>query len=154
MSKTAARLAALGIVLPPPPQPIGLFTPTLLTGNLMFLSGLAPAPAGSPPITGKVGADFTAEEARDHARMVGLNLLAAMDAALGDLDRVSRIVKLLGLVNATPDFTRHPFVIDGCSALFADVFPDLGPHARTSMGTSSLPNNIPVEIEAVIEIAH
>ena len=152
MSKTAARLADLGIVLPPPPQPIGLFTPTLRTGNLMFLSGLAPAPAGAPPITGKVGADYTAEEGRDFARMVGLNLLAAMQAELGDLDRVTRIVKLLGLVNATAEFTRHPFVIDGCSALFAEVFPHLGPHARTSMGAGSLPNNIPVEIEAVIEV--
>jgi enamine deaminase RidA (YjgF/YER057c/UK114 family) len=153
MSKTAARLAALGIVLPPPPQPIGLFTPGLRVGNLLFLSGLAPAPAGSPPITGKVGLDFSAEEAQGHARMVGLNLLAAMEAELGDLDRVRRVVKLLGLVNATPDFIRHPFVIDGCSALFAEVFPDFGPHARTSMGAGSLPNNIPVEIEAIVEVA-
>lgn len=152
MSRTAARLAAHGIELPPAPQPIGLFTPALRTGNLLFLSGLAPAPAGSPPITGKVGADLSAEEAQGYARMVGLNLLAAMLAELGDLDRVTRVVKLLGLVNATPDFTRHPFVVDGCSALFAQVFPDLGPHARTSMGAASLPNNIPVEIEAVVEV--
>ncbi|WEK03485.1 MAG: RidA family protein [Candidatus Devosia phytovorans] len=152
MSKTAARLAELGIVLPPAPQPIGLFIPAVRTGNLLFLSGLAPAAAGSPPITGKVGADFSAEEAQGHARMVGLNLLAVMLAELGDLDRVTRVVKVLGLVNAVPDFTRHPFVIDGCSSLFAEVFPDLGLHARTSMGTGSLPNNIPVEIEAVIEV--
>ena len=152
MSKTAARLAALGIVLPPAPQPIGLFIPAVRTGSLLFLSGLAPAAAGSAPITGKVGADFTAEQAQGHARMVGLNLLAVMLAELGDLDRVVRIVKVLGLINATPEFTRHPFVIDGCSLLFAEVFPDLGPHARTSMGAGSLPNNIPVEIEAVIEV--
>ena len=151
MSSTAARLATLGITLPPAPQPIGLFVPAIRTGNLLFLSGLAPAAAGSAAITGKVGADFTAEEAQAHARMVGLNLLAAMLAELGDLDRVTRIIKVLGLVNATPDFTRHPHVIDGCSSLFAEVFPGMGPHARTSMGAGSLPNNIPVEIEAVIE---
>lgn len=152
MSETAARLAALGIVLPPASQPIGLFIPSVRTGNLLFLSGLAPAAFGDAPITGKVGADFSAEQAQLHARMVGLNLLAVMLAELGDLDRVTRVVKVLGLVNATPEFTRHPFVIDGCSTLFAEVFPHFGPHARTSMGAGSLPNNIPVEIEAVIEV--
>ncbi|MGV8855967.1 MAG: RidA family protein [Devosia sp.] len=152
MSKTQARLIELGIVLPPAPKPIGLFTPSVRSGNLLFLSGLAPADADGKPITGKVGADFTAEEAQGFARIVGLNLLAVMQAELGDLDRVARIVKVLGLVNATPEFTRHPFVIDGCSGLFAQVFAGMGPHARTSMGAGSLPNNIPVEIEAVIEV--
>jgi enamine deaminase RidA (YjgF/YER057c/UK114 family) len=146
------RLASLGLALPPPPAPIGAFAPAVRAGNLLFVSGLAPLDASGKPITGKVGLDFTAEEAQGLARIVGLNLLAVMEAELGDLDRVKRIVKLFGMVNATPDFIRHPFVIDGCSQLFGAVFPDLGPHARTSMGASSLPNNIAVEIDAVIEI--
>lgn len=147
----ASRLAELGLVLPPPPKPVGRFTPAVRSGNLIFLSGLAPLDANGNPITGKVGQDFTAEEAQDFARTVGLNLLSVMQAELGSLESVTRIVKVLGLVNATPDFTRHPFVIDGCSNLFAEVFPHIGPHARTSFGAGSLPSNIPVEIEAVIE---
>lgn len=152
MSVTAARLAALGIVLPPAPPPIGRFVPSARAGDLLFLSGLAPAGPDGKPIGGKVGLDHTAEAAQGFARLVGLNLLAAMQAELGDLDRVVRIVKVLGLVNATPDFTRHPFVVDGCSNLFAEAFPDMPGHARTSMGASSLPNNIPVEIEAVVMV--
>lgn len=147
------RLAALGLALPPPPAPIGAFAPAVRTGSLLFVSGLAPLNAEGKPIAGKVGLDFTAEAAQGFARIVGLNLLAVIEAELGDLDRVRRIVKLFGMVNATPDFTRHPFVIDGCSQLFGAVFPDLGPHARTSMGASSLPNNIAVEIDAVVEVA-
>lgn len=152
MTNAASRLAELGLVLPPPPKPIGRFTPAVRSGNLIFLSGLAPLDAAGNPITGKVGQDYTAEEAQGFARIVGLNLLSVMQAELGSLDAVSRIVKVLGLVNATPDFTRHPFVIDGCSNLFAEVFPAMGPHARTSFGAGSLPNNIPVEVEAVIEV--
>lgn len=150
--KIAQRLAELGIALPAPPRPIGRFTPAVRTGNLLFLSGLAPADAEGNPIVGRVGVEFSAEEAQDFARIVGLNLLAAMQAELGDLDRVMRIVKVFGMVNAAPDFTRHPFVIDGCSMLFSEVFPELGPHARTAMGAGSLPNGIPVEIDAVVEI--
>jgi enamine deaminase RidA (YjgF/YER057c/UK114 family) len=148
-----ARLRDLGIVLPPAPKPIGRFTPAVLAGDLLFLSGLAPTDAEGKPIVGRVGLDYTAEQAQDFARLVGLSLLAVMQAELGDLDRVARIVKVFGMVNATPDFTRHPFVIDGCSELFASVFPDMGPHARTSMGAGSLPNGIPVEIDAIVEIS-
>jgi enamine deaminase RidA (YjgF/YER057c/UK114 family) len=147
----SANLASLGIVLPPPPAPVGNFTPAVRTGNLLFLSGLAPSDANGKPIVGKVGTDFTAEEAQGFARLVGLSLLAVIQAELGDLDRVTRIVKLLGMVNATADFTRHPFVIDGCSNLFSQVFPHLGRHARSSVGVASLPFGIPVEIEAVVE---
>jgi len=153
MSATASRLAALGIILPPAPPPVARFVPAVRAGNLLFLSGLAPGDQDGKPITGKVGLDYTAEEAQGFARLVGLNLLAVMQAELGDLDRVVRIVKVLGLVNATSDFIRHPFVIDGCSNLFAEVFPDMPGHARTSMGAGSLPNNIPVEIEAVVMVA-
>ncbi len=145
------RLAELGLTLPPPPAPIGAFTPAVRTGNLLFVSGLAPLDADGKPITGKVGLDHTAEAAQGFARIVGLNLLSVIEAELGDLDRVTRVIKLFGMVNATPDFTRHPFVIDGCSKLFGAVFPELGPHARTSMGAASLPNDIAVEIDAVVE---
>jgi enamine deaminase RidA (YjgF/YER057c/UK114 family) len=147
------RLRRAGIVLPPPPAPIGAFAPAVRSGALLFLSGLSPNLPGRPPVAGKVGADMTAEEARGHARSVGLNLLAVMQAELGSLDRVQRVVKIVGFVNAAPDFTRHPFVIDGCSELLGEVFPDLSPHARSAVGVGSLPNGIPVEIEAVVEIA-
>ncbi|MDB5589061.1 MAG: hypothetical protein JWP26_4031 [Devosia sp.] len=152
MSVTAARLQALGIVLPVAPAPIARFVPVVRAGDLLFLSGLAPLGPDGKPFIGKVGVDYTAEEAQQFARIVGLNLLAVMHDVLGDLDRIVRIVKVLGLVNAVPDFTRHPFVIDGCSDLFADVFPDMPGHARTSMGAGSLPNGIPVEIEAVVQV--
>lgn len=151
--RVASRIAELGLTLPPPPRPIGRFTPAVRAGGLVFLSGLAPADPEGKPITGRVGLDFSAEEAQGFARLVGLNLLAALQAELGDLDRVTAIVKVFGMVNATPDFTRHPFVIDGCSLLFAEIFPHLGPHARTAMGAASLPNGIPVEIDAVVAIA-
>ncbi len=148
----SARLAALGIVLPAPPAPVGRFTPAVRRGNLLFLSGLAPADADRQPVAGVVGRDFTTAEARDFARRVGLNLLAVIAAEGGGLDAVRRIVKLLGFVNAAPGYTAHPQVIDGCSELFDQLFGHLGPHARTSVGAGSLPNGIPVEIEAVIEI--
>lgn len=151
MDKVARRLADFGIMLPDPPLPIGRFTPAVRSGNLVFLSGLAPTDEGGNPITGVVGIDFSAEQAQDLARIVGLSLLAVMQAELGGLDRVARVVKVFGMVNAVASFTRHPFVVDGCSQLFESVFPEFGPHARTSMGASSLPNGIPVEIEAVIE---
>jgi enamine deaminase RidA (YjgF/YER057c/UK114 family) len=149
---TASRLQALGIVLPPPPVPVARFVLAAQAGDLLFLSGLAPLGPDGKAFTGKVGADFSAEEAQEFARLVGISLLSVMQAELGDLDRVGRIVKVLGLVNATPDFTRHPFVIDGCSNLFAEIFPDLPGHARTAMGVASLPFGIPVEIEAVVQV--
>ncbi|MEA3535900.1 RidA family protein [Rhizobium sp. CC-YZS058] len=147
------RLIELGLVLPPPPAPVARFLPAVEANGLLFLSGLAPLGPDGAPVIGLVGQDFTAEEAQGFARLVGLNLLSVMQATLGSLDRVQRIVKVLGLVNAVPDFTRHPFVIDGCSTLFYEVFGDQGMHARTAMGAGSLPSGIPVEIEAVVQIA-
>lgn len=147
------RLIELGLVLPPPPAPVARFLPAVEANGLLFLSGLAPLGPDGAPVIGVVGQDFTAEEAQGFARLVGLNLLSVMQATLGSLDRVQRIVKVLGLVNAVPDFTRHPFVIDGCSTLFYEVFGDQGMHARTAMGAGSLPSGIPVEIEAVAQIA-
>ncbi|MBB3594879.1 enamine deaminase RidA (YjgF/YER057c/UK114 family) [Rhizobium sp. BK529] len=146
------RLQQLGIELPPPPAPIARFLPAVEAGGLLFLSGLAPLDENGKAYAGIVGRDYSAEQAQHFARLVGINLLAVARASLGSLDRVTRVVKVFGMVNATPDFTRHPFVIDGCSNLFWDVFGDSGMHARTAMGAGSLPGRIPLEIEAVLKV--
>jgi enamine deaminase RidA (YjgF/YER057c/UK114 family) len=151
MDRIDARLKELGIVLPPVPVPVANYVPFVVTGNLLFLSGQGPRGADGF-IRGVVGADITVEEAYAHARIVGTQLLAAAKTALGGLDRVSRVVKLLGMVNAVPGFTRHPAVINGCSDLFVQVFGDAGRHARSAVGMGSLPENITVEIEAILEI--
>ncbi len=146
------RLAALGIELPPVPPPGGNYVHAVRTGNLLFLAGKGPwNPDGTMP-TGKVGRDVTVEEAYQHARSVGLVLLAVLKQELGDLDRVKRIVKVLGMVNAVPEFDRHPEVINGCSDLFVEVFGERGRHARSAVGMGSLPRNITVEIEAIVEV--
>lgn len=151
MSPTA-RLEALGLTLPPPPAPIATYVPFVIEGNLLFLSGQGPREADGTLRTGKVGADVGIERAYDDARLTGLNLLAVMRAALGGLSRVKRVVKLLGMVNAVPDFGAHPRVINGCSDLFIDVFGEEGRHARSAVGFGSLPDNITVEIEAIVAI--
>jgi enamine deaminase RidA (YjgF/YER057c/UK114 family) len=143
-----AKLQELGIVLPEVYAPGGNYVHAVRTGNLLFLAGKGPE-----RIEGKVGADLTVEQGYTAARQVGLLLLAAMRQELGSLDRVSRVVKVLGLVNATPEFRDHPRVINGCSDLLVSVFGERGRHARTSMGAGSLPNQIPVEIEAIVETA-
>ncbi|EJJ30041.1 RidA family protein [Rhizobium sp. CF142] len=148
----AGRLRELGIELPPPPAPIARFLPSVEAGRLLFLSGLAPLDENGKPYTGVVGRDYSAEQAQHFARLVGINLLSVAHASLGSLDRVARVAKVFGMVNAVPDFTCHPFVIDGCSNLFFEVFGERGMHARTAMGAGSLPGGIPVEIEAVIEV--
>ena len=119
---------------------------------MLFLSGQGPTDGEGRSHTGKVGADVSIEAAYEHARLTGINLIAVMHAALGDLGRVRRIVKLLGMVNAAPDFADHPAVINGCSDLFIDVFGDRGIHARSAVGHSSLPGQITVEIEAIVAI--
>ena len=149
----AERLARHGIALPAAaPVPIGAFCNVRETGQLAFVSGQGPVMADGTLLRGKVGADVSAETARDHARLVALNILATLRDHLGGLERVTGVIKLLGLVNAAPDFERHPFVIDGASTLLADVFGADGIHARSAFGVASLPNNITVEIEAVFEL--
>lgn len=146
------RLAELGITLPAVPEPAGNYVHAVQTGNLVFLSGKGPLnPDGTVPI-GKVGRDVTAAEAYQHARSVGLTLLAVLKEHLGDLDRVRRVVKVFGMVNAAPDFGEHPAVINGCSDLFVEVFGDRGRHARSAVGMGSLPHGITVEIEAIVEV--
>jgi enamine deaminase RidA (YjgF/YER057c/UK114 family) len=148
----SARLEALGIVLPPPPVPIANYVPYVIDGDMLYLSGQGPREADGTLRTGKVGDDVSIEQAYDDARLTGLNILAVIQSALGDFGRVRRIVKLLGMVNAVPDFGQHPKVINGCSDLLIDVFGDVGRHARSAVGFGSLPDNITVEIEAIVAI--
>lgn len=152
--KTEARLDELGIELPSPQAPAANYVPAVRTGNLLYLAGVGPAKRadGSLPI-GKVGAELTLEEGYEAARLVCLNIISRLKAELGDLDRVVRVVKLLGMVNATEDFGEHPAVINGCSDLLVEVFGERGKHARSAVGMQSLPFGIPVEIEAIVEIS-
>ena len=122
------------------------------TGNLLYLAGKGPGLPGQPMPSGKVGRDFTIEQGYEYARQTGLSLIAVMKAELGDLDKVTRIVKVLGLVNAMPEFGHQPEVINGCSDLFVEVFGERGKHARSAVGLGSLPRGIPVEIEVIVEV--
>jgi enamine deaminase RidA (YjgF/YER057c/UK114 family) len=142
----------LGIELPKVAAPVANYVPSARIGNIVFLAGTGPRnPDGSRP-QGKVGRDVTVEQANQHARNVGLQLLAAMRDAAGSLDKVVRIGRVFGMVNAAPEFADHPKVINGCSDLFVEVFGDRGRHARCAVGMASLPFNMTVEIEAVIEV--
>ncbi|MDA0225716.1 MAG: RidA family protein [Proteobacteria bacterium] len=147
------RLKALGIELGPMSSPVANYVNAVQTGNLLYLSGKGPriSASGVRP-KGKVGREFTVKQAYGHARTVGLDLLAVMRSELGSLDRVRRVVKLLGMVNAVPEFEDHPKVINGCSDLFVDVLGDRGRHARSAIGMGSLPMGIPVEIEVIVEV--
>lgn len=147
------RLAQLGLELPRVPSPIGNFVNAVRVGELLFVSGQGPVTADGGLKTGKVGRNVTVDEAYQHARLVGLNLLAVMSAEIGGLSRVKRVVKLLGMVNADDDFAEHPQVINGCSDLFAAVLQEAGIHSRSAVGMGSLPNNITVEIEAIVQVA-
>jgi enamine deaminase RidA (YjgF/YER057c/UK114 family) len=148
------RLRALGLTLPATaPSPIGAFRNLRRSGDMLYVSGQGPVTADGTLLRGKVGEDVTTETARDHARLVALNILAVLRDELGSLDAVGGVVKLLGLVNATPDYEDHPAVIDGASELFHQVFGEAGAHARSSFGVGSLPNRITVEIEAIFELA-
>jgi enamine deaminase RidA (YjgF/YER057c/UK114 family) len=146
------RLRASGLSLPTPATPVGTYVPFTLSGNMLYLSGQGPRQADGQLMTGKVGRDLDVEQAYKHARLTGLNLLSVAHGALGDLGRVAQVVKLLGMVNATPDFFDHSAVINGCSDLFADIFGAPGHHARSAVGMGSLPGNISVEIEAIFEV--
>src|SRR6516165_2715036 len=147
-----ARLRELGI-LPKVPAPVANYVPAARLGNVIFLAGTGPLKPDGKLATGKVGIDVTLDEANQHARLVGLVLLAVMRQELGSLDKVVRIGRVFGMVNAAPNFVDHPKVINGCSDLFVQVFGDRGRHARCAVGMGSLPFNITVEIEAVIEVA-
>jgi enamine deaminase RidA (YjgF/YER057c/UK114 family) len=147
-----ARLKELGIVLPNVPSPVGNYVPYRLAGNLLFLSGQGPRDDKGGSLSGKVGAEVSIEEAYRRARLIGLQLLAAMRQAVGSLDRVEAVIKVFGMVNAVPEFKDHPKVINGCSDLFVEVFGDAGRHARSAVGMGSLPNQISVEIEGIVAV--
>jgi enamine deaminase RidA (YjgF/YER057c/UK114 family) len=152
MSRCEQHLQALGLSLPAMHVPRGNFLSFTTSGNRLYLSGKG-APLRAPlegPVP-KVGREISAEEASRHARDAGLSLIAVMKDALGDLDRVRRVIKVLGMVNAVPDFTSHTEVIDGCSNLLVEVFGDRGRHARSAIGVGSLPKGFAVEIEAIVE---
>lgn len=150
MQSAEKQLQRLGILLPELPAPVGNFAPFIRQENLLFLSGQGPVGEDGVLATGKVGLDVSTEQAYEHARRVGMVLLSSMRLALGSLDRVDRIVKVFGMVNAAPDFTEHPKVINGCSDLFGEIFGENGRHARSAVGLSSLPGGITVEIEAIV----
>ena len=154
MSTPEARVAALALTLPPAPKVLGAYKPCLVVGRQAWVSGHLPLLPDGSLVRGRVGAGLDADAGKQAARQAGLAILATLRATLGDLDRVARVVKLVGLVNCTPDFEQHPHVVNGCSELFAEVWgPELGVGARSAVGAASLPAGVAVEIEAVFELA-
>lgn len=147
-----ARLQELGIELPEAATPVANYVNAVRAGNLIFLAGKGPKQADGNYITGKVGQDLTQEEGYQAARVTAINQLAVLKAELGDLSKVKRIVKVLGMVNATPEFTNQPEVVNGFSDLMVEVFGENGKHARAAVGMGSLPRNIAVEVELVVEV--
>ncbi len=152
-SKPEARIQELHLSLPSPPKPVAKYKTAVLTGNMLYVSGHGPLKADGKMIQGRVGADFTREQGKEAARVVGLAILSTVRHTLGSLDKVKRLVKTLGMVNSTADFKDHPQVINGFSELMAEVFgEDAGVGARSAVGMGSLPGNIPLEIECVFEV--
>lgn len=148
------RLESLGLELPEPPSPVANYVTNMIVDRYLYVSGHGPAPLDGAKLTGKVGEDLDSEEGYVAARQTGLSILATVRASLGSLDRVERVIKLLGMVNSTPDFLEHPQVINGCSDLFVEVFgEERGRASRSAVGLGSLPGAIATEIEAVFLIA-
>jgi len=147
-----ARLAELGITLPEPPSPVANYVNGVRTGNLIFLAGKGPKRADGTELRGKLGADLTIEQGYEGARLTAINQLAVLKEMLGDLSKVTRIVKVLGMVNSDPDFVEQPAVINGFSDLIVEVFGERGKHARAAVGMASLPRGQAVEIEMVVEV--
>lgn len=153
MSKIEDRLAELGLVLPEVAKPVAAYVPAVISGNLVFTSGQLPFVDGALPATGKVGSDVSAEVAKELARNCALNGLAAAASVIGSLDRVTRVVKVLGFVSSDLAFTGQSGVINGASELLGEVFGEAGKHARSAVGVASLPMDSPVEVELVLEFA-
>ncbi|MCY4561347.1 MAG: RidA family protein [Flavobacteriaceae bacterium] len=147
-----ARIVELGIELPEPPQPVANYVSTVQVGNLLFLSGGGPLLPDGKYITGKLGRDLTVEQGYEAARIAGLGQLSKIKAALGSLNRVKRIARIQGMVNASSDFTQHSFVTNGISDLMGEIFGERGRHVRTSVGMGSLPFNIAVEVDMIVEV--
>ncbi|MBZ0228972.1 MAG: RidA family protein [Bauldia sp.] len=148
----AARLKSLGLELPAPAKPAANYVPTVITGKLLFVSGQVPTAADGVKFVGKVGRDYSLEEGQQAARLCAINVLGAVQAALGDLERVARVVKVVGFVNADPDFTDVHKVVNGASDLITEVLGERGKHARSAIGMGTLPLGVAVEVEAIVEI--
>lgn len=150
--KIEKRLAELGITLPSPPSPAANYVPTVLSGSLLFCAGQVSAVPGGEAVKGKLGAELTLEQGQKAARICAINLLAQAKAALGDLDKIKRCVRLGGFINSTPTYAQLPLVMNGASDLMVEVFGDAGRHARTTVGVAELPSDMGVEVEAIFEI--
>lgn len=147
------RFEKLGLALPPAPKPLGVYKPFLQVGNLVYVSGHGTVKEDGTLIVGRVGKDLNMEQGKAAAQQVGLAILSTLKKNLGSFNRITRVIKVLGMVNCVPEFERHPFVINGCSELFAKVWgEDNGVGVRSAVGMGSLPDNIPVEIEAIFEL--
>ncbi|MFF4380338.1 RidA family protein [Kitasatospora sp. NPDC001547] len=152
MSKVEEKLAELGLTLPPVAAPVAAYVPALRTGDLVFTSGQLPVVGGKLPTTGKVGAEVSPEEAKELAQICALNALAAVKSAIGDLDQVEQVVKVVGFVAAAPDFIGVPAVVNGASELLGAVLGDAGKHARSAVGVAVLPLDAPVEVEILVKV--
>jgi enamine deaminase RidA (YjgF/YER057c/UK114 family) len=153
MASPETRVKELKLQLPPAPKPVAKYKPAVLAGNMLYVSGHGPGRMDGSMMSGKVGGEVSLEQAKEAARLVGLNVLSTIRATLGSLDRIKRLVKTLGMVNAVPDFKNQPLVIDGFSELMAEVFgDDAGVGSRSAVGMGSLPAGIPVEIECMFEV--
>jgi enamine deaminase RidA (YjgF/YER057c/UK114 family) len=153
MVQVEAKLSEMGLELPAPPAPVANYVRAVQAGNLVFVAGHGPAKDGSLAYRGKLGADLDVATGYEAARLVMLNCLSSLKELLGDLDRVTRVVKLLGMVNCTPDFGEQPEVINGASDLLTELYGERGRHARSAVGMASLPRGISVEIEMIVEVA-
>ncbi|MFG1349161.1 RidA family protein [Xanthobacter autotrophicus] len=148
-----AKLAELGITLPTPTPPLANYVPVVRTGNLLFVSGQVSIDAAGKIMTGKLGAGVEIEAGREAAKLCAINILAQVKAAIGDLEKVVRVVKLVAFVNSTPDFVDQPKVVNGCSDFFVEVLGDKGRHARSAVGVAALPLDAAVEVDAIVEVA-
>jgi enamine deaminase RidA (YjgF/YER057c/UK114 family) len=152
MSKVESRLAELGLALPEVVPPLAAYVPAVQTGEFVYTSGQLPMVAGKLGLTGKVGAEVTAEEAKEQAKICAINALAAVKSVVGDLDRIERVVKVVGFVASAPDFTGQPGVVNGASELLGEVLGDAGVHARSAVGVAVLPLDAPVEVEIQVKV--
>lgn len=151
MATITERIAELGLKLPQQAEPAGIYVPAVISGNYVYTAGQLPFVMGQLPARGKVGAEISAEDAKGYARISVINALAAIEAVIGSLDRVTRIVKVVGFVSSDPEFFGQPGVLNGASELLGQIFGDAGVHARSAVGVAVLPLNAPVEVELIVE---
>lgn len=153
MSQIEKRLSEMGLTLPEVVPPVAAYIPAIQQGDTVYTSGQLPVVDGKIPVTGKVGAEVTPEQAKDLAQVCALNAIAAIKAAVGDLDRITQVVKVVGFVSSAPEFTGQPVVVNGASEFLGELFGDKGVHARSAVGVASLPLGAPVEVEMIVSVA-